>query len=765
MNHDTGRLHRLFSAIVARSRLVIAIYAVLLLPSVWYAIRVGQDNSIDRLIVADDPDAIATREFEKVFGAGEYAFLLAEADDPLSCEAIKKVDAVERAISTIPGTSANSALSIFRRAKAGFDATPEQCEAFRKFVTGTDLLKKQGLVGDHFLAIGVILDVKNTAERAATLAAIDQATAPVVANPAPLRGLFTLGQPYVNRYLDDTQRSAPLYFLLFTVFVIALNLSLYRSVRTLIAFLVTLAVNLAMAVGYIGWTGGNFTIVSPMVPMTILVTATASLVYIHSRFVDCPPGHDVAEHQLFALCNKFVACTASIFATAVGFAALLVSNIRPIREMGIWVAVGLVITWVIVFTLFPALQKELATPTEGRRKAIGASLQRAADWLPLFTYRWRHWLVAISLVLSAAGGVALFGLPGYVTPLRIQTDPVEYMDPSNQLFKDTKRLGEMIPGLSVTQVWLKGELASVSEPEVLAALDRFQAELERDPDVGAAVGPTTILRLMRYIGGEAEEWPSTKEGLEALAVELEGLVGVEEMLQRFVQPHELAQTHYTVISRVVEHEGFVRLDQSIRQRWKEAVERDPALAVFELQIVGLSPLNAKMAQSLVPTLVESFQITVVIIFLAFLLVFRNGTARILAMIPSLFAILVMFGVMRIFDVPLNVATILIASTILGTSENDQIHFFYHFQEAQQDGASVEQALRHTFLVAGRAIFFATLINAGGFLAFALAELPAMRQFGALAALAFVLSMIADFFALPAALWILLRARPDSVARA
>jgi len=125
----------------------------------------------------------------------------------------------------------------------------------------------------------------------------------------------------------------------------------------------------------------------------------------------------------------------------------------------------------------------------------------------------------------------------------------------------------------------------------------------------------------------------------------------------------------------------------------------------------------------------------------------------------------MFGVMRIFDVPLNVATILIASTILGTSENDQIHFFYHFQEAQQDGASVEQALRHTFLVAGRAIFFATLINAGGFLAFALAELPAMRQFGALAALAFVLSMIADFFALPAALWILLRARPDSVARA
>ena len=39
----------------------------------------------------------------------------------------------------------------------------------------------------------------------------------------------------------------------------------------------------------------------------------------------------------------------------------------------------------------------------------------------------------------------------------------------------------------------------------------------------------------------------------------------------------------------------------------------------------------------------------------------------------------------------------------------------------------------------------------------------MRQFGVLSALAFVLSMIADFTALPAALWILFRERPDGSA--
>jgi predicted RND superfamily exporter protein len=125
----------------------------------------------------------------------------------------------------------------------------------------------------------------------------------------------------------------------------------------------------------------------------------------------------------------------------------------------------------------------------------------------------------------------------------------------------------------------------------------------------------------------------------------------------------------------------------------------------------------------------------------------------------LFAILVMFGVMRVTGMWLNVATILIASTVLGTSENDQIHFFYHFLEKRKDG-TVEQSLRHTLFVSGKAIVFATLINAGGFLAFAVADLPPMRQFGVLSALALTLSMIADFSALPAALLIIFREKPD-----
>jgi uncharacterized protein len=125
----------------------------------------------------------------------------------------------------------------------------------------------------------------------------------------------------------------------------------------------------------------------------------------------------------------------------------------------------------------------------------------------------------------------------------------------------------------------------------------------------------------------------------------------------------------------------------------------------------------------------------------------------MTMIPSLFAILSVFLIMRATGIPLNIATILIGSTVLGATENDQIHFFYHYNEGLVAG-STPAALRHAMLIAGRPILFATLINASGFLALALSDLPPMRQFGIVSSSAFVLALLADFTALPGALWIL-----------
>jgi predicted RND superfamily exporter protein len=132
------------------------------------------------------------------------------------------------------------------------------------------------------------------------------------------------------------------------------------------------------------------------------------------------------------------------------------------------------------------------------------------------------------------------------------------------------------------------------------------------------------------------------------------------------------------------------------------------------------------------------------------------------MIPSLFALLVTFLGMRVLGGSLNLATIIIATTVLGATENDQLHFFHHMHE--RAGAPLEERLRHALRVAGRAVLFATVINAAGFLGLATSRFPPLRQFGLMTAAAFVLALVADFLVLPAALWIVSRERPRDDAR-
>lgn len=760
------KLARFFRGIVARRWIIIAVYALLLPPAAWFALRVQQDNSLDRLIVQSDPTYLANKRFEKVFGHGEYVLILAEAPDPFAPPALRRFDEMEHDVAKVPHVSANSALSIFRRVRAGFDGSPAAAAAFAAFTRGSELFGKQGLVGAHMLAMPLFLDVRTADERQAVIEGIDRTLRPYEEHPAPFTALRKVGQPYVNAYLDnDTRTSGYKYFPLFLLFVVLLNWLLYRSFRALFAFVLTLGVCAALTVGFVGITGGVFTIVSQLVPMTILITCTATLVYLHSRFVeindDCD---DIDEHQAISLANKFVAATASIFATTVGFAALAVSEIRPIRELGLWVAAGLVFTWITVFTLFPALQKLLRTPTQKERKIAGQWFVAYVRWLPPWSYRWRWLLVPAALVLCAVGAVALFGVPGLIKPMELETNAVEYIPHGSQLYKDTKRLEEQISGLSITEVWLRGKPGMVSDAPVLRGLQHFTDALETKKQIGTVIGPTVMLRTLRYVSGKGDKLPEDEPTLEETGGLLETLLPKEQMLQSFVDK-TLAQTHLSVITKTVDYKGFQELEQAVRATWTEAVARDPVLKDFQMEIVGLAPLQARISKLLVPTLTQSFGLTVVIIFVAFLLVFRSGPARLMAMIPSLFAILVMFLVMRVTGMTLNVATILIASTVLGTSENDQIHFFYHFQESRNAGCTTEAALRHTLGIAGRAIFFATIINAGGFLAFAFSTLPPVRQFGILSSIAFLLSMVADFTALPAALWMVFREKPDGVKEA
>ena len=257
------------------------------------------------------------------------------------------------------------------------------------------------------------LRVASPAERNRALTAIDALLVPLEKAGSPFSAIRRVGSPWLDAWLERETSSATRKFMpLFGIFLMSLVLLVYRSLRALAAIVLTLGAVVAMAVGLADLVGWSNTVVSTIVPLTVMVTTTATLVYLHSRFMEPDDAPTLFEHQARALANKFLPCTASMFATAVGFAALAVSQIRPVREMGLWTAAGLLVGWVTCFTLFPALQALLRTPLRSVSASAGNSFPAFVDLLVPATRRYRWPLVVGALALMLCGVVALFGIPG-----------------------------------------------------------------------------------------------------------------------------------------------------------------------------------------------------------------------------------------------------------------------------------------------------------------------------------------------------------------
>ena len=750
---------RWFARVLAARRAILVVFLVVGALGIYGATRIPDDNGIGSLSVADDPDAKATATFEKMFPEGVHALLMLETPDPLAPAALQAADQLERRLAGIPGVEPQSLLTIYRGAHPGAEVVPGDADRIAKFATGTHLFTRAGLLGPHFLGVALELRVRSPQDRDRMLAAVEAATAPLLRTQGgPFDRIRRVGSPWLDAWLERetqvaTQRSMPL----FGLFLVTLVFALYRSWRTLLAIVITLGLVVAIALGLAVVTGWTHTIVSSLVPLTVLVTTTATLVYIHSRYIDRGGSADLAAHHAWVLANKFLPCTASIFATAVGFAALAVSNIRPVREMGLWTASGLVVAWLASFTLFPALQQLLRTPTQSEVAPAGL-------WYPAFVERWlpltralRWPLVGAAIAGMVAGVIALVGIPGHIRPLSLQTDTLTYIDPRVTAAQDT-RYFEAQNGLGVYQLWLKVPHAGALDAQFLRAVDQLVRQLESDPRITAVDGPTSLLRWARYVQSGQDQLPTDAAAWDPLAGQLEQILLTTPATRGFVDVATLSDVRVTVRGRDRAFGDIGVMRHYIEHTWEAVQRQQPALSAVSARVVGESVLSDQITLQLVPTLMESFLLTASVIFCAFLLVFRSPMARLMAMIPSLFAILSAFLVMRGAGIALNIATILIGSTVLGATENDQVHFFYHFQEGRTAG-STRAALRHAFLVAGKPILFATLINAAGFLALAFSPLPPMRQFGTVSSAAFVLALLADFTALPAALWICTRWPP------
>src|SRR5882672_8978540 len=139
------KLLRIFLHVLRARYWVAGVYVLLAMAGIYGASRIPTDTAIERLVVAGDPVAQATLEFERVFPEGEQALIMLDAPDPLSQTTLQGARLLEQQLGKIPKVEAHSLLTLFRRANSSSDISLDDAVRLRSFANGTSLFRRAGL--------------------------------------------------------------------------------------------------------------------------------------------------------------------------------------------------------------------------------------------------------------------------------------------------------------------------------------------------------------------------------------------------------------------------------------------------------------------------------------------------------------------------------------------------------------------------------------------------------------------------------------------
>ena len=168
-------------------------------------------------------------------------------------------------------------------------------------------------------------------------------------------------------------------------------------------------------------------------------------------------------------------------------------------------------------------------------------------------------------------------------------------------------------------------------------------------------------------------------------------------------------------------------------------------------LTGHMALFVGITKLFITSMAKSYIFALLVITILMIIMIGRIRIGLMSMIANVIPIVLVFGIMGFADIPLDMATILIGSIILGLVVDDTIHFLHHFRRAYEETRSVEAAVKETYCNTGRALVITSLVLCGGFFIYTTSYLLHNIRFGILTGCAVFFALVSDFFLVPALL--------------
>ena len=803
---------------------VLPVVAILFLFSLPIAARLEFDQSIESLYAEDDEYFSAYDRSKQLFGGDEFAIVawpedgLFEPDsDVVSERSRDRIEALGQKIAAVPGVYPESLQTlpaatdvqgrigdslrelglpvVLSRIIDKFDFSAEQAQAVK--------LTESVLVGEDRHTTAIVIRLKpattdlprgETVARIRELAAAHNPPAFVVGEPVQVHDMF--------RYVEEDGRVLFHVSLLLLAGVLFL---MFRTLRWVLLPLVVVLVTIRWTEAILVLSGAKLSMVSSMLNSLVTIIGIATATHIALRFREKRQSESISREA--ALADTVSELAPAIFwtcaTTAVGFAALLSSEITPVRSFGLMMSLATLLVFVVVVLITPGGMARWRRPAaESSAPTIATRLLDLLIGDPVPARAERHLVRALGGVgqlvhhrpttvgFTAAAIVAIAGLG--ITRLRVETDFSKNFRDDSSLVQSLNFAESKLGGVGTWEVNFKApdELT----PEYLELVRTIAAQLREELGSSASKPESRAGRLTKVVAltdgldlvpqkvgaGFLSKQFSLEQRLNMLqAIQpefLKSLYNPEQGRMRIVlrglerQPSASKLALISRVREIVREQVEVGIrnaefgmrneeqtgtgdaaspesesdDQNSALRTPHSALRTPRPA----EATGLFVLLTFLIESLLRDQLVSFVIAAVGIGLMLSLAFRSVRLGIAALVPNLFPIVLVIGFMGWIGLPINIATAMIASVSMGLTVDSSVHYLAQYQRLRRQGESVAAALEKTQTSVGRSLVFANVALVAGFSVLTLSHFIPLVYFGILVSVAMLGGLAGNLFLLP-----------------
>ena len=669
------------------------VLAATLFASIGFA-RLEVDTDPENMLPGDDPVRLLNAELEETFGAGPM-IVVGLFGDVLSPDGVAGVLAVHDTLVARDDVVAEATVSL-RSVADTAPVDPVDVDAIVATVESDQLLRDNIIFADRSgVAVFVGLTDKDVAVDVA-----DAARDAIQRQPGlEAVDVEVAGQPlaedaFGTQMFVQMAVFAPLAGLL----VFVLMWAFFRRI-----WLVLPAMGLAMAtviitMGALVGSGNTLHIMSSMIPIFLMPIAILDSVHVLSDFFDRYDGDADERPTLVTDILEELARPIgyTTLTTGVGFLALTLVPIPPVRVFGLFVACGVGLAWLLTMTMLPAFM--VSVRPDRIQRAAGRGPARVLPALGAATGRHRRAIIGGALLLVAVTA------PGLAS-VTVNDNPVRWFRGDHEIRLASERLGDALPGTFTTSILVTADAGALDDPATADAIDALADELRRDPEVGA---------VQVYTDGDH---PLLRRG-DAANIRLQLRTGDNTAMQGVVD----------------------RADAHLAAR---------SVPGAELAWAGEAYLNLTWQDKMVSGMLVGFATTLAVIFALLIALFRSARWALLAIAPVVGTVIVVYGVLASLGRDMDMPIAVLSTMVLGIGVDFAIHFVERYRELVTSTGSAELALQRFFQEPATAMTRNAVVIAIGFSPLLLSSLVPYVVVGVLLATIIGLSWLTSIIVLPA----------------